>query len=157
MLAVVFALLVQQAAPGAVIWETPAPVPVARPAPAAGPSLPASALADPYGYERAQCSPLIRSPSESMEACQGRVRAAFAVQANAEEPRECRQETAGDRYALNCGSPSRPDRPATAMSERVCETRPQARPGGGVAWEETCRADGRPAEQGGLKFRLGGD
>lgn len=161
MLAVVFALMLQQAVPGTVAWEEPAPPPMV--ASNVAPRLPASALADPFGYERAQCSPLIRSASETMEACQSRVRSAFAAHgqnagsASGADSANCRQETAGDRYALQCGPPPRADRPTTTMSERTCETRPQAQPGGGVTWTETCRQDdGRPAEQDGLKFRLGG-
>jgi len=167
MLAVVFAVMMQQAAPGAVIWADPAVAPpVIQTAPV--PAIPESARADPYGYERAECSPLIRSASETMEACQARVRAALAANLGAALPPglapsgatgdDCRQEAAGDRYALQCGTPSRPDRPATTLTEQTCETRPQARPQGGVSWTETCRpADGRAPTQDGVKIRLGGN
>lgn len=160
MLGVVFALMLQQAAPGPVVWSTPvAPAPTVEAAPI--PVIPDSARADPHGYERAECSPLVRAASESMEACQTRVRFALAanlrLSATAEEVEDCRQTPAGDRYALQCGSPTPADRPTTVLTERTCETRPQAQARGGVAWSETCKQDGgRPAEQDGLKFRLGG-
>ena len=74
MLAVVFALMLQQTAPlpaatGQVVWETPTPVEAAQPVAAVDlPLIPDSARADPYGYERAECSPLIRSSQETLEA-----------------------------------------------------------------------------------------
>ena len=166
MLAVFFAFVLQQAAPAAIVWADPA---TAAPAVEATlvPAIPESARADPYGYERAECSPLIRSASETMEACQARVRVALAANLGAALPEglkpsgatdeECRQAAAGDSYALQCGSPARPDRPTSTLTEQVCETRPQGRAQGGVAWTETCRpGNGRPAEQAGLRFRLGG-
>ena len=167
MLAVVFAAMLQQAATGQVVWETPAPpAPVETVAAAEIPVIPDSARADPFGYERAECSPLIRKAEESLEACQQRVRIALAANLGAALPvglapsgalNECRQEAAGDRYALQCGAPSRPDRPAAALEERSCETRPRAQPQGGVAWTEECRpASGVRAEDEGLKVRLGG-
>ena len=171
MLAAVFALMLQQTAPlpaatGQVVWETPAPVEAAEPVAAIDlPPIPNSARADPFGYERAECSPLIRARQESLEACQTRVRGILSAHLGAAlpaglmpagAPDECRQEAAGDRYALQCGAPSRPDRPAVALEERSCETRPHAQPQGGVAWTEECRpASGRREEEG-LSFRLGG-
>ncbi len=165
MLAVVIAVMLQQAAPaasGQVVWETPAP-----PAEAAVvveiPAIPDSARADPYGYERAECSPLIRKAEESMEACQQRVRVALAANLGAALPAglapvgatdECRQEAAGDRYALQCGAPRRADRPTAALEERTCETRPRAQANGGVAWIEECRPESGRGEDG-LAVRLG--
>ncbi|MEJ6790126.1 hypothetical protein BrevBR_11290 [Brevundimonas sp. BR2-1] len=171
MLAIVFAVILQQAAPlpaatGQVVWEEPAPPPVAA-APVEIPAIPDSARADPYGYERAECSPLIRKASESMEACQARVRAALAANlgdalppglAPAGAPDECRLAAAGDRYALQCGAPDRPARADVRPQEQTCESRPRARPEGGVAWTEECRpADGRAPTQEGLKIKLFGD
>lgn len=169
MLAIVFAVMLQQAVPaptGQVVWEEPAPPPVAA-APVEIPVIPDSARADPYGYERAECSPLIRKASESMEACQARVRIALAANLGdalppgltpASAPNECRLAAAGDRYALQCGAPDRPARADVRPQEQTCESRPQARPQGGVAWTEECRpADGRAPTQEGLKFQLGGD
>ncbi len=172
MLAFAITVMLQQAAPlpaatGRVVWETPAPVEAASAVAAVDlPPIPDSARADPYGYERAECSPLIRSSQETLEACQARVRVLLAAHLGADLPAglaptgatdECRQEAAGDRYALQCGAPSRPDRPAAALEERTCETRPRVQPQGGVAWSEECRpASGRRENDDGLKFRLGG-
>lgn len=168
MLAVVFAMMLQQAAAsaGQVVWEEPAPPPPAV-APVEIPAIPDSARADPYGYERAECSPLIRKSTETLQACQARVRIALAANlgdalppglAPAGAPDDCRQEAAGDRYALQCGAPDRPARPLVTPQEQTCESRPRARPEGGVAWTEECRpADGRAPTQEGLKIRLGGD
>lgn len=168
MLALVAAVILQQAATGQVVWQTPAPPePVAVETPAAVPAIPDWARADPYGYERSECSPLVRSADETMEACQARVRGALAANLGDALPvglaagapaDQCRQEAAGDRYALQCGAPSRSG-PATArLVDRTCETRPRAQREGGVIWTEECRpADGsEPAEEG-LKIRLGGN
>lgn len=173
MLAVVFAVMLQQTAPlpaaaGQVVWETPVPVePAVALAVADIPAIPDSARIDPYGYERAECSPLIRKGEESLEACQARVRVALAANLGAALPPglapvgaadECRQEAAGDRYALQCGAPDRPARPAVSPRETACSSRPRVLPQGGVAWTEECRpADGRAPEQDGLKIRLGGN
>ncbi|RZI99242.1 MAG: hypothetical protein EON90_12490 [Brevundimonas sp.] len=172
MLAVVFAVILQQAAPqpqatGQVVWEEPTPPPAAAAAPVEIPAIPDSARRDPYGYERAECSPLIRKASESMEACQARVRYALAANlgdalpaglAPPSAPDECRLAAAGDRYALQCGAPDRPARPVVSPQETTCSSRPRARPEGGVAWTEECRpADGRAPTQEGLRINLGKD
>lgn len=167
MFIIALAVLLQQAAAGQVVWETPGPVEsVEAAAPVDIPAIPDSARADPYGYERAECSPLIRKAEESMESCQQRVRAALAANLGAalpagltpaSAPDNCRQEAEGDRFALQCGSPTRTDRPAAVLEERICETRPRVQPQGGVAWTEDCRpASGRRDEGDGLKIRLGG-
>jgi hypothetical protein len=171
MLAVVFAVMLQQTAPlpaatGQVVWETPVPVEAAQPAAVDLPPIPDSARTDPWGYERAECSPLIRSSQETLEACQARVRVTLAAHLGSALPaglapagttNDCRQEAAGDRYALQCGSPSRQQRPATVLEERSCETRPRAQAAGGVAWTEECRpASGRREDGDGLRVRLGG-
>lgn len=169
MLAVVFAVLLQQAlslpaATSQVVWETP--VEAAPPAVAAEiPAIPVSARTDPYGYERAECSPLIRKAAESLDACQARVRAALAANLGSALPAGlapagmtdgCRQEAAGDRYALQCGPPRRGDRPTSALEEQTCETRPRAQARGGVVWTEECRpASGGRQERGGLRARVG--
>lgn len=69
MLAAVFAsvLMMQQAASGQVVWNAPPPAPTEAPTVAA-PSIPDWARADPFGYERSECSPLIRKADETMEA-----------------------------------------------------------------------------------------
>ncbi|HST91892.1 MAG TPA: hypothetical protein VLJ13_06795 [Brevundimonas sp.] len=165
MLAIVFAAMLQQAATGQVVWEAAPVAPAAVPVEV--PPIPDSARADPYGYERSECSPLIRKASETLEACQSRVRSALAANLGAALPpglapsasaEQCRQEAAGDRYALQCGAPPRSVRASASPEERTCATRPQAQAQGGVVWTEECRpADGRPATQDGLRIRLGDD
>ncbi len=172
MLAVVFALMLQQAAPlpaatNQVVWETPLPVEAAQAVPAVElPPIPDSARTDPYGYERAECSPLIRSRAETLEACQARVRVTLAAHLGAALPAglapagaldACRQEAAGDRYALLCGAPARADRPTAVLEERNCETRPRAQAQGGVAWTEECRPASGRREDDGLRIRVGGN
>jgi hypothetical protein len=168
MLALVAALILQQAATGQVVWQTPAPPePAAVEVPLIAPPIPDWARTDPYGYERSECSPLVRAASEGLEACQARVRAALAANLGDALPAglapsgaadNCRQEASGDRYALQCGAPSRSGPATSRLVERTCETRPRVQPQGGVAWSEECRpADGsKPAEEG-LSIRLGGD
>ena len=164
--AAVFSLLLTpQAATGQVAWGAPVAPPAAAPPPAQGFSLPEQARRDPFGYERAQCHPLIRPTDEPLETCQTRVRVALyadlgdslpAALRPTGAPDTCRREAAGDRYAVQCGAPSRPDRPALAMEERVCETRPQAREQGGVVWTEDCRtASPRRADDRRLSLRFG--
>lgn len=167
MLALVAAVILQQAATGQVVWQAPPPpAPIVPEAPAA-PALPDWARADPYGYERSECSPLIRKANETQEACQARVRAALALDLGTDLPpglaggdpaEHCRQEAAGDRYALQCGAPGRSVASGPRLVDRTCETRPRAQAQGGVAWVEECRpADGSPEPEDGLKIRLGGD
>jgi len=167
MLAAVFTLILQQAATGQVVWSEPAP-PAAAVAPAATTThnLPDWARADPFGYERSECSPMIRKASETQEACQARVRIELASDLGdalpaalrpAAAPDSCRQEAAGDRYAVQCGAPTRDAAPTVALEEQACDTRPQVQPQGGVAWTQECRpASGVRTGQDGLKFRLGG-
>jgi hypothetical protein len=162
MLAAVFAaLMLQQAAGQAVVWsETP---PAADPVASAAPALPDWARADPYAYERSECSPMIRSAEESQEACQARVRAVLAAHLGdalpvglkpAGAPDSCQRT--GDRYALQCGAPSRPDQPAVALAERSCITRPVVTGQGAVSYEDDCSASRGPDEQDGLRITLGG-
>ena len=166
MLALVAAVILQQAATGQVVWQTPAPPePIA--VEAAVPAIPDWARADPYGYERSECSPLVRKDDETMEACQARVRVALAAHlgdalpvglAPAGAADQCRQEAAGDRYALQCGAPSRAGPATSRLIERTCENRPRAQAQGGVIWTEECRAaDGSEPAEDGLSIRLGGE
>ena len=167
MLAVVIAALLQQSSPAAadqVVWSEPqAAAPVVLEA--VPPPIPDSARTDPCGYERAQCSPLIRSREETLEACQARVRTVLAAHLGDALPAglapgpaadACRQEAAGDRYALQCGAPSRSGSATAVLDERICDTRPRAQPGGGVVWEEQCRPASRRDERNeGLTIRWG--
>ena len=166
MLALVAAVILQQAAAGQAVWQEPAPPAEPIVPPPSAPALPDWARADPYGYERSECSPLMRKANESLEACQARVRAALALDLGAALPpgltggdpaEQCRQEAAGDRYALQCSAPSRGGISSPRLVDRTCETRPQAQREGGVAWVEECRpADGSKLPEEGLTFRLGG-
>ena len=167
--ALLSALILQQAAPAAsdqVVWNTPAPADAGAETPPP-PPIPDWARADPYGYERSECSPMIRNKDETLEACQSRVRLALAANlgdalpagmAGGSAADNCRQEAAGDRYAMQCGTPERRTTGVGAPEERICETRPRAQPQGGVAWTEECRpASGRREEEDGLRIRLGGN
>ena len=152
-----------------IVWSAPQAEPtpiVVTPAPAPTIDLPDWARADPYAWERAQCSPLLRG-DEDLQACQARVRGALAANLGDALPvglaagapaDQCRQEAAGDRYALQCGAPSRSGPETARLVDRTCETRPRAQREGGVIWTEECRpADGsEPAEEG-LRIRLGGN
>ncbi|GAA0648131.1 hypothetical protein [Brevundimonas lenta] len=161
------ALILQQANPGPVVWAPPAELPPPPEVVSPVPAIPDSARADPFGYERAQCSPLIRPAAESLEACQIRIRSILAANMGDALPAglapagsldRCRQEAAGDRYALQCGTPGRPDRPSTGLQEQTCESRPEPLPQGGVVWTEECRPAGATRDSGlGLKIPLGGD
>ena len=166
MLATVAAVILQQAAAGQAVWQEPPPPAAPIIEAAAAPALPDWARADPYGYERSECSPLMRKANESLEACQARVRAALALDLGEALPAglaggsvadQCRQEAAGDRYALQCGAPSRGGISGPRLVDRTCETRPRAQREGGVLWVEECRpADGSEPPEEGLTFRLGG-
>ena len=162
--AVLSALMLQQAAAGQVVWSTPAePAPVV--APAAAPAIPDWARADPYGYERSECSPLIRNASESMEACQSRVRFALAANVGEDLPSRlrpagsadnCRQEAAGDRYAMQCGAPARTVPGGPDLRDKVCTTRPSGTREGGMTYREECTVGGQPVREEGLRINLGG-
>ena len=126
------ALLVQDpngaAAAGTITWNQPAPVVAEAPAAPPPPTLPAWALADPFGWERAQCSPLIRKDA-TLEACQARVRTDLAANLGDALPatlrppavQECRRSE--DGYAVDCGAPARPDRASPVLREQDCGTR----------------------------------
>ncbi|NBW07076.1 MAG: hypothetical protein EBR82_03520 [Caulobacteraceae bacterium] len=177
MLTAVFAALMLQQAAGMISWNPPpaadAPMP-AEAAEAAGPraaptepELPGWALADPFSWERSQCSPMIRKEA-SMELCQARVRTQLAAALGDRLPpglqpsgvEGCRQVSNGaGGYELTCAPPQRAmASSASAPAAEVCEERPAATGSGGVNFERRCTpATGpKPAEEG-LRFRLGGD
>lgn len=167
--AVFAALILQQAPPaGAVVWEEPgAPeVAVIATEPAQTPQLPEWALADPFAWERSQCSPLVRRDA-TLQACQTRVRSDLAANLGDALPPALKpvplaggcSPTSGDTgYAVECGPRQRPDRPVATSSERICETRPQRQGSGAVAWTEVCRpASGQEPEEEGLRIKLFGD
>lgn len=166
MLAVIAAVILQQAAPGQIVWQDPPPpAPVVAETPAA-PALPDWARADPYGYERSECSPLLRKANETLEACQTRVRAALALDlggalppglAGGDPSDACRQEAAGDRYALQCAPPGRSVPSGPDMRARDCTTRPRSDAQGRMTFEEVCTVNGEDVRGEGLRIRLGGD
>lgn len=138
MLAPLFALaLIQTAAPQA----TP---------------LPAWALTNPFGYERAQCSPLVRE-EEALEACQGRVRRQLAEALGEDLPpalrpatvENCRPADAGG--GVICGPERRAARSdAPVLVEQECSNRPTPE-----GFSSECRPVSQRESRGGLSLRLG--
>ena len=165
MTALLFALMLQQAAP-AVVWSDDPPAPVEAVAAAPVPVLPAHALADPFGWERSQCSPFIRR-DEPLEHCQARVRVTLAAVLGDRLPdglrpsaalENCTPGTAANGYAMQCGPRPVAALGAPAPLEKVCDSRPQRTPGGSLAFNSDCRpAAGEARETEGLRIRLGGD
>lgn len=156
--------LMQQTAP-AVVWDQPAPAAEVAPAPpaAATSSLPAWALADPFAYERARCSPMVRGDTP-LETCQAETRAQLALALGDALPdalkpvgapddcRMAREAAGGFVYARQCGPQQRSGAALTQPVEQDCRPRPAR--GGGFTSE--CRpVSGQEGE--GLKLRLWGD
>lgn len=144
--ALALALVFQQS----VVWETPPPVVEEAPPEVAAPvtTLPDWALADPFGWERSQCSPLVSR--EPVDVCQARVRAELSAALGdrlpaglrpAGEPAPCLAAPDDDgKYPVQCGAPER--QAAASVTPRIqdCRSRPQ-RQGGSVAFVTDCRAD----------------
>lgn len=165
--ALLFAFMLQQAASPGVVWSDEPPAPVEEVAVAAPVrALPALALADPYGWERSQCSPFIRK-DEPLAHCQARVRVTLAAVMGDRLPdglrpsaalENCTPGTAANGYAMQCGP-----RPVAALGaptplEKVCDNRPQRTTSGAIAFNSECRpAAGEARAQDGLRIRLGGD
>ena len=159
LIAFALAMVLQQA----VVWETPAPTSDPQPAETASTvsDLPDWALADPFGWERSQCSPLVSR--EPLDVCQTRVRADLSVALGdklpaglrpAGEPVPC-LATPGDdgKYPLQCGTPER--QAAATVTPTIPDCRPRAeRQGGSVAFVTDCRPANASDE--GLTFRVGG-
>jgi len=156
--------LMQQAAP-AVVWDQPAPTAetASAPLPPTTASLPDWALADPYAYERAHCSPMVRGAAP-LETCQAEARAQLAAALGDDLPdalkpvgapddcRMAREAGGGSAYAQQCGPQQRSGSALTQPAEQDCRPRPAR--GGGFTSE--CRpASGQEGE--GLKLRLWGD
>jgi hypothetical protein len=119
-------------------------------------------LADPFGYERARCSPLVRG-AKSMETCQTEVREQLALAMGDGLPDALRpagmagdcqmmqSAAGGSSYALQCGPQSRNLSSGPALREMDCRPRPVE---GGFSSE--CR----PVESTGgkgLSLKLWGD
>ena len=149
------------AAAGTIAWSEPAPVVAEAPA-APPPSLPAWALADPFGWERAQCSPMIRKDA-TLEACQSRVRTDLAANLGDALPaalrptavQDCRRTE--DGYAVDCGAPERPGRASPVLREQDCGTRMVRQREGGAAFTSDCRPVAVEERDEGLRIRLGGN
>lgn len=158
------ALLLQQTAP-AIVWDQPAPA--VEPAPVAAvataSSLPEWARTDPFAYERARCSPMVRGDTP-LETCQAETRAELALALGdalpdalkpASMPDDCRmtrEAGGGSPYARQCGPQQRTGAPLATPVEQDCRTRPAR--GGGFTSE--CRPTSRQEGEG-LTIRLGGD
>ncbi len=172
MLTAALAVMLLQHAPfaGGVVWETPVtPDPAveaeATPAQSSAPILPTWALADPFAWERSQCSPLVRR-EPVMEDCQLRVRAQLAAELGrdlppgldpAAVPRSCvPTKSASGGYEVSCKPPERIAAAPIGPQEQICDSRPKRVPGGGVSFASTCRPAGDDTA-GGLAVRLGGD
>lgn len=163
--AFVLAIVLQQAA-GTVVWETPtAPaVPVEEPPPrVVTHNLPDWALADPFGWERSQCSPLVRK-TVTLEACQSRVRGELTAALGDELPTGLRPSGelvpclatpgADGSFPVRCGTPERPTTAEVTPTIQDCRSRP-VRQGGAMAFTTDCRPNNQTSE-GGLSFRLFG-
>jgi hypothetical protein len=161
MLAALALLLVPQAAP-AVVWETSPPAVAEAPALSVTHTVPAWGLADPFGYERARCSPQLRG-ERSLEVCQAEVRSQLALALGPDLPDalrpagmagDCQMTQAAERgspYGLQCGPQSRAPTDAPLPKEVDCRPRPVE---GGFSSE--CRPVGATDDKG-LKLRLWGN
>lgn len=159
----VFALLLTlQQTLGAVVWEAPPADVVEAAEVTEAPDLPAWALADPFGWERSQCSPLVRG-DEPMDACQSRVRADLSLALGdrlpaglqpSNTPTPCQATPSADgSFPVECREPERRVASANTVQDQVCESRPR-REGGAVAFVTECRPASASSERQGLRFRL---
>lgn len=160
------ALLLQQT-PGGVVWDPQPDLPVeAEQAPEKATALPAWAIADPFAWERSQCSSLVRG-AVSLGACQARVRTELAANLGDALPDalkptglegECLPtDNPATGFAVSCAPQRRERAVASAPQERVCENRPQRTSNGVVSWVETCRPAGGSTDTGdGLRLTLFG-
>ncbi|MBU4197380.1 MAG: hypothetical protein KJ911_11610 [Alphaproteobacteria bacterium] len=162
MIAAAFALLlIQQTAPS-VVWEAPAAETAAE-TPVAAPrhTVPEWGLADPFGYERARCSPQLRG-ARTLEDCQAEVRGQLALALGEDLPDalrpvgmagDCQMTQATERgspYGLQCGPQSRTPAASSTPQEMDCRPRPVE---GGFSSE--CRPVDE-AKNKGLSLRLWG-
>lgn len=167
---VLAAALLQTTTPG-VVWASPAPQAEAAetraetPIPA-DPSLPEWALADPFGWERSQCSPLIRG-SAPLDVCQARVRSELSAALGDRLPAGLRPPgdpvpclatpDATGAYPVQCGVPERAGVQVVSVPRaQDCRPRPTSEGGRGVAFTSDCRSDTAEREDG-LKIRLFGN
>lgn len=162
-IAAVALLLFQQVAPS-VTWQEAEPAQAA--AHATPPvDLPEWARADPFAYERARCSPLVRGETP-LEACQAETRLTLAAALGdalpdalrpAGAPEDCqmmREASGGSAYAVQCGARPRDAIAAPVLQEQDCRPRPDQRGGFSTSCRPTNPARG---DDEGLKIKLWGD
>lgn len=163
MIAAAFALLMLQQTAPSVVWDAPAPAAVVEtPAATVSHNVPAWGLADPFGFERARCSPLVRG-AKSMEICQAEVREQLALAMGPDLPEALRPtgmagdcqmiqaSAGGSAYAVQCGPQSRAVSAASNLREMDCRPRPVE---GGFSSE--CRPIDTTASKG-LSLKLWGN
>lgn len=156
--------LMQQPAP-TIVWETPAPeVPAEAPAPAPQHNVPDWGVADPFGFERARCNPVIRG-DKPLDVCQAEVRTQLALALGDKLPDALRpvgmadncqmrrNEADGSAYAVLCAPPPRSTITSSVPQEMDCRSRPD-RNGGGFTSE--CRPVSG-AEEKGASIKLWGN
>lgn len=158
MIAAAFAtLFLMQQPASTIVWETPAPEPAAdAPAPTPQHNVPDWGVADPFGYERARCNPVIRG-DKPLDVCQAEVRSQLALALGDKLPDSLRpvgmtdscqmrrNEADGSSYAVLCATPSRPAAISSVPQETDCRSRPD-RNGGGFTSE--CRPLNAPEDKG---------
>lgn len=162
-IAAVALLLVQQGAPSTT-WGEAAPAEPAVPATMAV-DLPDWARADPFAYERARCSPLVRGETP-LEVCQAETRFILAAALGAALPAALRPSGApddcqmmrgasgGSAYAVQCGARPRDALIAPVPQEQDCRPRPDPRGG----FDTGCRPVSPARDDAeGLKIKLWGD
>ena len=158
-----------------IVWSAPKAEPtpiVVTPAPAPTIDLPDWARADPYAWERAQCSPLLRG-DEDLQACQARVRVALDAALKGETPAglavqpgdmECSQmATDGRAFDLACGdardrlTDSRAYQRQREDRQDLCDRDSGGRRGS-TSWNLMCSTpETEDRERGGLGSALRGD
>ena len=148
-------------APGAVV-AAPEPGAAEAPPPRPAHNVPEWGLADPFGYERARCSPQLRG-ARSLEVCQAEVRAQLALALGPDLPDALRPEgmagdcqmaqaaQGGSSYGLQCGPQSRAPTDSPRPKEVDCRPRPEQ---GGFSSE--CRPVGTTEDKG-LTLKLWGN
>lgn len=159
--ALTLAIALQQAV-AAPVWSESPPEAAVAVETTSTPELPDWAIADPFGWERSQCSPLVRG-DEPMAACQSRVRSDLAVVLGdrlpaglrpSETPTPCLATPDADgAFPVECREPERRVASANPIQDQVCESRPR-REGGAVAFVTECRPAGETSERRGLSFRI---
>ena len=157
------ALLLPQDAPafGITLSDDPEP-PVVEEAKRQVPNLPAHALADPFGWERSQCSPYIRR-DEPLEHCQVRVRSDLAAVMGDRLPsalrptaglENCTPGKAENNYKIECKPREMVVPNAPNLQDRQCENQPQRQPDGRVVIQSVCRSTGTDTPAQGLRFGI---